>query len=126
MTQEYIDTQARESRRWWYVLWALALCGPFIVVGAAKALAHDALPTAAQPLGWQYGWDCCSAMDCKQVSDAEIEETPDGYLVKASGTLIPYNSKKLRDSKDQFFHLCTRGGKPDGEVLCLYRAPRGM
>src|SRR5690349_5383333 len=92
---------------------------------AFPAFTHDALPTAAQPDGWAYGWDCCSQMDCKRVADSEIEETPQGYLVKASGTLIPYDSKKLRDSKDQFYHLCTRGGKPDGEVICLYRAPRG-
>lgn len=100
--------------------------GLLYVGWAYPALSHTAPPTPQQPLGWQYGWECCSLMDCRPVSDDEIAETPDGYLVKASGTLIPYNSKKLKDSKDQFYHLCTRGGKPDGEVICLYRAPRGM
>jgi hypothetical protein len=93
---------------------------------APDADAHTATPTAAQPLGWQYGWECCNLMDCRQVAHAAVEESPQGYVIKATGEVIPYSSKKIKQSKDEFFHWCSKGGKPDAETICLYVPNRGF
>lgn len=91
-----------------------------------KADAHNALPTASQPLGWAYGWECCNLMDCRQVSRIAVEESPEGYVIKATGEVIPYDSKKIKQSKDEFYHWCSKGGKPDTETICLYTPNRGF
>lgn len=91
------------------------------------ALAHEATTVQGQPLGWKYGWECCSTTDCKPVADGDIEEGPNGYRVKATGEVVPYNDKRVKDSKDGTFHLCAQGGNFDtGRTLCIYRPPRGF
>lgn len=94
-----------------------------LVTGAES---HDALPTAAKPQGWVYGFECCASFDCSQSAPAAISETPDGYGIKLTGKIIPYGDKKLKQSKDEFFHHCTKGGIPGGETICLYVPDRGM
>jgi hypothetical protein len=93
---------------------------------AYPALSHTAKPTASQPLGWQYGWECCNLMDCREVSESVIEETPQGYVYKVTGEVIPYGDKKIKESKDEFYHLCTHGGKDDAKIICLYTPNRGF
>lgn len=98
-----------------------------VIVRERAAWPHDALPTASQPLGWAYGWDCCSMTDCARLPDGEIKETAGGYLVATTGEVIPYGDKRIKRSKDEFYHGCAKGG--DFKVkpwLCLYVPDRGF
>lgn len=79
-----------------------------------SSYAHEA------PKGWMYGWECCSTSDCWQSKDADIKETKQGYLVAATGEVIGYNDKRIKPSQDEFYHRCSKGGKPDAETLCIY------
>lgn len=78
------------------------------------------------PLGWNYDATCCSGVDCRQVADDAVLEKSDGYHIAATGEVIPYNDKRIHDSKDEFFHWCSYGGLPTSKTICLYRAPRGF
>jgi hypothetical protein len=44
--------------------------------------------------------------------DGAIEETPNGYRVVVTGELIAYDDKRIKRSKDQFFHRCTADANP--------------
>jgi hypothetical protein len=96
------------------------LAGIVLVGGTKLVWPHSAIPTAAQPLGWQYGWECCNLMDCREIGASLIEETPEGYVYKVTGELIPYGDKKIKQSKDEYYHLCTKGGKDNTAIICLY------
>jgi hypothetical protein len=80
---------------------------------SSSALAHDA------PTGWSYPFQCCSNQDCREVPDASVKETPSGYLA-SNGETIPYADKRIKDSPDGKFHLCTIAGWEDGRALCLF------
>lgn len=85
------------------------------------ALAHEA------PLGWTYGWDCCSNRDCWQEKDGAIEDLANGYRVVLTGEVIALGDKRIKVSKDQFYHRCTAAGDPNiGRSICLYVPPKGM
>lgn len=109
-----------------------ALAGIPIGLAAAYLLVqpawpHSAPPTQSQPLGWAYGWDCCSMTDCAPMKAGEISETSGGYLVHRTGEVIPYGDKRLRRSKDELFHRCAKGGDFDAKTsLCLYTPDRGF
>lgn len=95
----------------------LAACLLFTV----PAFAHEA------PTGWQYGWECCSNRDCWQENAGAIEELVNGYRVVLTGEVIAYGDKRIKMSKDEFFHRCTRAGDPaDDRSLCLYVPNRGF
>lgn len=82
---------------------------------------HDAPASVRQPLGWQYDYSCCSAVDCSQSQQSEISVTPQGYRVNLTGEVIPYTDTRIKRSKDEFYHRCTPGGKADAKrSLCLY------
>lgn len=91
----------------------------FSLVVAASA--HEA------STGWQYGWDCCSITDCFQEEDANVQEQYDGFHIVSTDEIIAYNDKRVRQSKDQFFHRCTRFGDESAKrSICLYVPPRGV
>jgi hypothetical protein len=88
---------------------------------AVPAFAHDA------PLGWAYGAECCSFIDCWQEKDGAILETPKGYRVIATGELISYGDTRVKSSRDQFFHRCTATASPRARrSICLYVPPRSL
>ena len=98
-----------------------------LALGIVVAMAHDAPPSKTQPLGWQYGWECCSMMDCKPLASNAVAETPQGYTIKLTGEVIPYGDKRLKRSKDEFYHQCTKGGDPkEKHSICLYTPDRGF
>ena len=90
------------------------------------ALSHDAKPTAGQPLGWAYDYSCCSLADCREVKDSAISEDSRGFTIVRTGELIPYGDKRIKRSKDEFFHWCSVAGKEDSRSLCLYVPDRGI
>ncbi len=99
------------------VLAAIAL----LLFSQYSAHSHDA------PTGWRYGFECCSTIDCRQLKSEEIGETPNGYLLFRTGEQIPYGDKRVKQSRDEFFHQCTPGGRIDADrSICLYVPDRGV
>lgn len=97
------------------------------------ALAHDAIPTAAQPKGWSYPFSCCSGIDCREVGDGKsskapvkIIETATGYKISTTGEVIAFGDTRLKDSPDGVFHWCSVAGADDGRTICLFKPPRGF
>ena len=105
--------------------WA-ALLIPAAMLLALPALAHTAKPTASQPLGWAYDVSCCSLKDCRELPHGAVEQSPAGYIVKATGRVVPYNDRRVKKSKDEFFHICTVNGEAFGNILCLYAPNSGF
>jgi len=50
-----------------------------------------------------------------------VIEGPEGYTLK-DGTKIPYTDPRVKQGKDEDFHVCIN---PTGAILCLYRPARG-
>ena len=98
----------------------------FMAVLMGVALAHEAIPTAAMPQGWTYPMACCSGVDCREVAEEDIIEGPRGYVIKATGEVIPMTSRKVRPSPDGLFHWCSVNGKPDSATICLFVPPRAF
>lgn len=77
---------------------------------------------AAQAHDW-YPPNCCSGTDCAPIPMDDVRITPDGFVIPGNPEVVPYSSPKIRQTPPeggQKYHLCSRGGKRDGEVLCLY------
>jgi hypothetical protein len=87
---------------------------------ATGAWAHDA------PSGWNYPLSCCSGYDCREVSANAIEEGPNGYIIKATGEVIPMQDYKVRFSPDGQFHWCSKQGRDDTPTICLFVPPRAF
>ncbi|MGH0295393.1 hypothetical protein [Sinorhizobium meliloti] len=92
----------------------------FLLAGlsATTAFAHDA------PSGWQYPSACCSTMDCRKVAQTAISERPQGYIVRATGEVLPYADSRVRMSPDGEYHWCSAAGKVYGKTICLFVPPR--
>lgn len=87
---------------------------------SAPAGAHDA------PAGWSYDIECCSGLDCYQAPASDVKETREGYLL-STGELIPYSDRRIRPSRDEFFHECKPGGQTASlRSLCLYVPNKGL
>jgi hypothetical protein len=101
---------------------------PSLLLAAVLTSALMPLPAAAHdsPLGWKYPWSCCSNQDCKQMSGTGIQERPNGYVVAATGEVIPYQDKRVKDSPDGEFHWCAhQAGIDAGHTICLFVPPKG-
>jgi hypothetical protein len=91
------------------------------VLISSPAFSHQA------PLGWEYDIECCSMTNCWEEGPEAVVETARGYRVIASGELILYGDKRIKKSKDQFFHRCTATGFPTlGLTICLYVPPKSF
>ena len=113
----------------WLVLCALILGAVGFMLGLMLTIgrAHEATDVAGQPLGGTYGWECCSGMDCSVSGDGTISEMPEGYRVELTGEIIPYGDKRIKRSRDEFFHRCTPGGIATApRSICLYVPDRGF
>lgn len=91
-----------------------------MMISIQMGYAHTAKPTASEPLGWAYDVSCCSLKDCRELPQGSVEQRPDGYYVVATRTLVPYNDRRIKKSKDEFFHICTINGEPFSGIICLY------
>ena len=87
--------------------------------------AHDALPTAAKPLGWNYPYLCCSGIDCRQVSNRAISERPEGYIINGTGEVVAYGDGRVKNSPDGVYHWCSVAGADDSRTICLFVPPKG-
>lgn len=102
-----------------------------IVLLAGGANAHDAMKTAAAPLGWKYPWACCSNMDCRAVAvPADIREPTTihpSYMIVKTGELIGQTDKRIKDSPDGEYHWCAHtSGKDIDHTICLFVPPKGF
>lgn len=109
--------------RLWHLLMVIAvLIMAFIMVAASawlsEAEAHQA------PTGWTFDPRCCGNGDCYPVQDDAIRETPSGYLVEATGEVIPYQSTKVLPSPDGLPYRCSVQGNVTAHTYCLY-LPKG-
>lgn len=96
---------------------------------APPAFAHDAMLTAAKPLGWAYPFACCSGFDCREAGRGHpvgVSESPVGYVISTTHEVISYSDGRLKDSPDGEFHWCSVAGKDDGRTVCLFVPPRGF
>lgn len=75
---------------------------------------------------WAHDWyppNCCSGMDCAPIPMDDVRLTPEGFVIPGNPEVVPYSSPKIRQTPPEGgnqYHLCSRAGKRDGEVLCLY------
>jgi hypothetical protein len=106
-------------------LFGLAVLGALATSSGRPALAHDALPTAAQPNGWTYPFSCCSGYDCREVSKKAISERPEGYVILGTGEVVAYTDARVKNSPDGEFHWCSVAGSNNGRTICLFVPPRG-
>lgn len=80
---------------------------------------------ADDPDHW-YDAYCCNRQDCAPVAQP-VRETANGYYVPDFDELVPYNDKRVKDSKDGRFHACKRYAKVDDTwIRCLYVPPRAF
>jgi hypothetical protein len=94
---------------------------------ASGAYAHEAPKSVSQPLGWTYGWECCSIRDCAPVEKSGIGETSAGYVIRQTGEVIAYGDTRIKRSKDELYHRCTPAGDMDAaRSICLYVPDRGF
>ncbi len=100
--------------------------GLFFATPLPSAIAHDAMPTAAQPDGWSYPFACCSGYDCREVSNKAISERPEGYVINGTGEVVGYADARIKQSPDGEFHWCSVAGSNDGRTICLFVPPRGF
>jgi hypothetical protein len=103
---------------------AVALSASIFVASPARA--HDAIPTAAKPLGWNYPYSCCSGIDCRQVSEKAISERPQGYVINNTGEIVAYNDSRVKNSPDGVYHWCSVAGADDSRTICLFVPPKGF
>jgi len=85
-----------------------------LLLACTTALAHDA------PSGWSYDYSCCSTTDCAPTMAGDVEATPQGYRIPASGEVVPYTDRRIKPSGDGFMHRCSYGGLPEARTICLY------
>lgn len=108
--------------------WIVSRLAGVVLLGIAWAgpgLAHDAMPTAAQPNGWTYPFACCSGYDCREVSKKAISERPEGYVILGTGEVLSYTDTRVKNSPDGAFHWCSVAGANNGRTICLFVPPRG-
>lgn len=109
---------------WFGVIFLVVVVIILALIGSgSKAHAHDA------PTGWTYPWSCCSSMDCQQVANPRVHETPNGYVVDGATDAAPiaYADKRVKDSPDGDYHWCAhQAGVDAGKTICLFRPPKGF
>ena len=109
-------------------LYAGLAAGAFLALTTlvAPSFAHDALPTAAKPQGWNNPFSCCSGYDCREVPGKAISERPEGYVIEGTGEVLAYSDGRLKNSPDGQFHWCSVAGASDGRTICLFVPPRSF
>ena len=89
-----------------------------LLVGAAHA--HES------PMGWKYPFSCCANHDCQALGEKAISERPEGYVVIATGEVVTYADRRVKDSPDGLYHWCAhQAGIDAGRTICLFVPPKG-
>lgn len=88
------------------------------VLLATAAQAHEARS------GWTYPYACCSDRDCREIPQSAVLERPEGYVLRRTGEVVAYSDRRVRQSPDGVFHLCTVAGLETSRTICLFVPPR--
>jgi hypothetical protein len=103
------------------------LSATFLMVSLSNhALAHDAMPTVAQPRGWSYPFACCSGYDCRTVPADWVKESLEGFRIVITGEVVGCSDTRLKHSPDGDTHWCSVAGAHDGRTICLFVPPRSF
>jgi hypothetical protein len=80
------------------------------------------------PSGWKYPGGCCNAADCFQIDGADVEWAANGWRIKSTQEVIPFERAQFSD--DGHWHRCAYDPtKPDSRtrddimnrgMKCLY------
>lgn len=102
------------------ILTAVAIC-----LSAGASVAHDWYPRA-----------CCSSKDCFEIDADEIVAVQDGWLIVATGEVVPYGKTRTTPSEaGNTFHRCSINGAPNGNTIgrksvsgqwCVWTPPLGF
>jgi hypothetical protein len=66
-------------------------------------------------------------MDCRATKSGEVTERPEGYRIEATGEVVTYADKRVKDSPDGVTHLCAhQAGIDAGHTICLFVPPKGF
>lgn len=80
-----------------------------------------ASPVAAHE--W-YESACCHSRDCAPIPFSDVQITPEGYLIKPTGELIPFGQeRKTPPEGGGRFHRCVYSDgstRKEGGKFCLY------
>jgi len=93
----------------------------YVIVLAVSILISLAVYAHEAPSGWMYDQGCCSGRDCKEIPDDAVVPLPQGWGVKATNEVIPY--EKAQRSPDGKFHRCSPAfANPAAKdyTICLY------
>lgn len=74
-----------------------------------KAIAIAAFLCVGTTVAYGHSWydsACCSNKDCAPLVDGDVVEQSQGWYIQSIGEHVPYNSRKIRISKDKHFHVC--------------------
>ena len=115
MTASFVNGLHFSAARAAFFLTALAG-----ISAPSTAAAHTA------PTGWAYPYNCCSNQDCRAVSDDNITERPEGYVIGQTGEVLGYTDSRLKDSPDGEYHWCSTAGSDTGRTICLFVPPRSF
>lgn len=86
-----------------------------LLLAASPSHAHQA------PTGWSYPMACCHDRDCREIPDAIVTESDEGWTVKGYGFVKRGDEKQ---SGDEHFHVCRLADSPP--ILCFFVPARGM
>lgn len=89
---------------------AAMLSAVFLLVMTFLAKAHS----------W-YPIECCHDKDCAPHPTADVQESPDGYLLKSTNEFIA--RKGVRYSPDSRFHICRN--EYTQKIICFFVPSNG-
>lgn len=75
---------------------------------------------------WPHDWfptSCCNGGDCRVITADRVLTTKNGFVFPGNPEVVPYSSPKIRQTPpdgDGAYAICTKGGEPDTEIICLY------
>lgn len=96
-----------------------------VIMGLAAAVFVAACLLLARP-AYAHDWfpsNCCSGFDCRVIKPTDVHTTSRGFLIPGNPEIVPYSSSKIKQTPPEGegnYALCTKGGKADGAVICLY------
>lgn len=67
------------------------------VLGGGSAQAQDL-----------YDFACCPNDDCRSAEVGHVEHAADGYHIAGLKEVIGFDDPRIRTSRDQRYHICTR------------------
>jgi hypothetical protein len=94
----------------------------FILLGISVAGAHDSWISRNRLTDPQSGQWCCNHIDCEGQKNGDIREVQGGYLVAATGEVIPY-ARVIWKSEDGSWWRCRN--MQTNATRCLIGPPPG-